>query len=543
MSRVSAERYRAFISYSHSDRKAASRLLGNLQSYRLPRGVAPAGKRRLGEFFMDREALPVAESLSAAILDGLRSAQAMIVLCSSSAAASNWVSREIREFRSLKPDAPIYSVIIDEGRDAESDIKRLIPGELFEGEREPLSADLRPSGDGYRHGFLKIVSALAGIPLEQLLQKEAKRRMRRVMLVTAGTSLIAVSMTVLAIQAEASRREAKIRQAEAEGMMDFMLNDLKKQLEPVGRLDVLEGVADQAVAYYDAHDLRKLDCDAVVRNARAFHLATEVLLHKNEIEEASEYSRRALALIESKRSACARDPGFMVADGHSEFWAASPVWRQADAARFRQNAEPGEYVPLYRSVIPRYENYDKAIAPLREADPALYAQEHADNQINLGSVYDALNDPETARVHFDAAIEAITPIALEQGEIPADLAGKPDVVTALFTLANAHGWKAATYEFERKNSLSLEHRLAERDILRALTRRNPSARDNQALALELQTEVAILRLRVKLGDITADSGEFVRLRREIAGLVETDPENDTWKYLLDNLEEARRTNQ
>lgn len=533
--------YKAFISYSHSDRKAASKLLGNLQSYRLPKDVAPRAERRLGAFFMDREALPVAESLSAAIRNGLHSAQSMIVLCSSSAAQSKWVSREIWEFRALKPCAPIYSVIIDEKSEAISDIKLLIPRELFDGELEPLSADLRPSGDGYRHGVLKVVSALAGIPLEQLLQKDSKRRVRRVMLVTAVTSVIAVSMTLLAVQAEASRREATIRQAEAEGMMDFMLNDLKEELEPVGRLDVLEGVANQAVAYYDNQSVQKLDCDAVVRNARAFHLATEVLLNKNEIEDALISAQRALKLIEAKRQSCATDPSFMAADGHSEFWAASPVWRQADAARFRQNAEPEEYVPLYKSVIPRYENYDIAITPLKDVDPAHYAQEYADNQINLGSVYDALDESETARVHFDAAIEAIKPIALDQGDIQAGLAGKPNLVTALFTLANAYGWKAATYEFERKNSLSLELRLVERDILYALTNRIPNAQDNRALALTLQTDVAILRLKVKTGEISGDSTEFDLLQQKITALTESDPANDTWKYLLDNLEKAKRT--
>jgi len=48
----------------------------------------------------------------------------------------------------------------------------------------------------------------------------------------------------------AAERDARARRAEAEQLLDFMLVDLRRSLEPVGKVDLLFGVASRARDYY-----------------------------------------------------------------------------------------------------------------------------------------------------------------------------------------------------------------------------------------------------------------------------------------------------
>ena len=55
-----------------------------------------------------------------------------------------------------------------------------------------------------------------------------------------------------------------------------MLTDLRKKLEPVGRLDALDVVGQRALKYYAGQNPGSLDADALGRRSRALHLVGEV---------------------------------------------------------------------------------------------------------------------------------------------------------------------------------------------------------------------------------------------------------------------------
>ena len=82
----SRPRYRAFISYSHHDRKAAEWIHRALETYRAPRrltttsGATPA--RALTPIFRDRDELTASPDLGEVIRDALDRSDALIVLCS-----------------------------------------------------------------------------------------------------------------------------------------------------------------------------------------------------------------------------------------------------------------------------------------------------------------------------------------------------------------------------------------------------------------------------------------------------------------------------
>ncbi|QAY77380.1 toll/interleukin-1 receptor domain-containing protein [Sphingosinicella sp. BN140058] len=261
-------RYRAFLSYNHKDRQQARWLHRRLESYRMPRrlagrdgarGIVPA---RLSPIFRDREELPAAGDLSTEVRAALAASESLIVVCSPNAAASPWVAKEVRTFRELHPERPIFAAIL-EGEPAQC-----FPAGLSTAEIEPLAADLRPEGDGRRLGTLKLVAGIAGVGLDALVQRDAQRRIRRVTAVTLGALLMMLVTMGLAIFAFTQRVEAERQRAEAEGLVEFMLTDLRERLKGVGRLDVLTATNKRALALYEGKPLRSLSPDSLERRAR-----------------------------------------------------------------------------------------------------------------------------------------------------------------------------------------------------------------------------------------------------------------------------------
>ena len=262
-------KFSAFLSYSHADARAVQKLHGRLESYRLPKDLgaiatsnAKAGQG-LGKVFRDREDLSAAHSLSHAVIEALGRSEVLVVVCSPDAKTSRWVTEEIAQFRKLQPGKPILAALVrGEPEDA-------FPDALTEGGNEPLAADLRKEGDGWRLGFLKIVAGIAGVPLDSLIQRDSQRHMRRVMAVTGiavAAALVMAIMTTVAIQ---SRNEAREQRAEAEGLIEYMLTDLRDDLESVGRLDVMDRVNSRALNYYDGQGgLADLADDSLLRRAR-----------------------------------------------------------------------------------------------------------------------------------------------------------------------------------------------------------------------------------------------------------------------------------
>jgi tetratricopeptide (TPR) repeat protein len=273
-------RYRAFLSYSHKDAAEAARLHRRLEGYRLPkrlagtvtaRGTVPA---RLVPIFRDRDEMAASADLSETVRTALADSAALVVLCSPAAAGSRWVAEEIRQFRSLQPGAPVLAAIVA------GDPPGCFPAPLLAAPdgapTEPLATDLRRQGDGPHLGLLKLVAGIAGVPLDDLVQRDASRRIRRVTAVTVAALVAVLIMGALTLFALDARREAERQRAAAEGQIEFMLTDLRSQLRSVGRLDVMREVNASAKRYYDGQDdLPSLPEESLLRRARVLHAIGE----------------------------------------------------------------------------------------------------------------------------------------------------------------------------------------------------------------------------------------------------------------------------
>lgn len=269
--------FRAFLSYCHADKAEAQRLHRKLEAYRLPRYLRKNGtKSRIGKVFRDREDLPAATDLSASVQQALAISLALIVLCSPDAKSSRWVAREIELFREMHPDRPILVALLRGEPEAS------LPDQLSR-VCEPLAADLRRDGDGYRLGFLKLVAGLVSVPLDALVQRDSQRQIRRVTAVTGIVATVAIAMGVMTLIALEARSEARWQQAEAEGLIEYMLTDLREDLDGAAGLAVMSRVNRRALAYYEGQQsLTTLSPESLERRARVIgRLGEDAILRKD----------------------------------------------------------------------------------------------------------------------------------------------------------------------------------------------------------------------------------------------------------------------
>mgnify|MGYP006390331225 CR=1 FL=1 len=301
-----AFRYSAFISYSHRDERWARWLQKALETYRVPSHLAHpqwgVASRRLSPVFRDRSDLPSATDLGAHIREALQDSASLIVICSPSASTSRWVNEEIRFFRSLGRGDRTFCLIVDGEPNASS-----LPGreshECFPpalrfldgadgpstGSRlEPIAADARPGGDGKSNARLKIIAGLLGVGFDVLKQRDLRRRNRRLVLVTAFALVLTVVVTALAIEALIARKAAEQRQKQAEDLVAFMLTDLNDRLREVQRLDILEAVDNQAMAYFSSLPLHDVTDQTLALRSKALQKIGNVRQDEGQLAAALE---------------------------------------------------------------------------------------------------------------------------------------------------------------------------------------------------------------------------------------------------------------
>lgn len=341
-------RYKAFISYSHADESAGDWLHRALETYSVPKNLV--GKktdsgsipRRLTPIFRDKDDLPAAGNLNDTIIDALKNSQYLVVLASPNAVKSKWVKEEIKQFKAFHGPDRVLAIIV-EGEPFASDNPKIddalecFPEPLrFNQEpggakipAEPLAADARPSAGGHTASSLKnskkaattkLVAGILGVPLDDLVQREAHRDARKMQIVGGvAVAIIAVlsASTLFAFHqrnvaeeqraiAEEQRNIAEEKTAEAEGLLDFMITDVREEVEQeVGRLDALETLADRALEYYADQDLEALDADALGRRARALHFSGRTDQRRNNLDNAIDAYKDAAA---STKAQLALDP-------------------------------------------------------------------------------------------------------------------------------------------------------------------------------------------------------------------------------------------
>ncbi len=510
-------RYWAFISYSHADSDFGRRLHRRLEGYSVPRALRLRGAHhrslpdRLVPIFRDREELPAATDLTAQVREALSSAASLIVVCSPSAARSPWVNREIELFRSLHPDRPILPVILA-GEPSECFPPALRQAASPGTEIEPLAADFRRGRDGEQLGLLKLVAGITGVRLDALVQRDAQRRLRRVMAVTAVAALGLVCMTLLAVYAVKQQREAEHQRAEAEGLVEFMLTDLRDKLKGVGRLDILTTVNDRALRYYAGQDIGRLPPQSLERRARLFHAMGEDDETRGNNQSALAEFREAERVTSALLAEAPNDPDRVFDEAQSQYWLGYASYDRGNFAAAK---------PFFES----YRRLAGQLIRLAPADARSF-RERGYAEGNLCSL--ALKrQPKD----IDGALESCK-AALADMNKAASLS--PDSTQIEIDVASRHTWLADVYRARGDVDNERKHRLMQETILNGLIKHDSRNMHLKKLWVALQRILAWMDAEAGHRPMAID-----RLRRSMAvsdQMIAFDPNNKVWKQQRRDLD-------
>jgi len=307
--------YVAFLSYSHRDSELAKWLHCELENFVVPKQLVGritehgAIPRRLTPIFRDLGELPASDDLGEEITDALTATRFLIALCSPAAAQSRWTNAEIEVFKRVRPEGCVLAAIVAgepfmsevPGREAEECLPKALRfkydrrGRPTTKRAEPLAADLREPGEARRIGFLKLVAGMLGVGLDDLVQRDTVRRHQR-MAILAAASLVGMVVTSgLAVTALQARDAARDQRREAEGLVSFMLGDLTEKLEPIGRLDALDGVGAKVLDYYGMKDAAQLSDGSLMQRSRALALMAGVADSRGNLDGALRLYGEAMA--------------------------------------------------------------------------------------------------------------------------------------------------------------------------------------------------------------------------------------------------------
>jgi tetratricopeptide (TPR) repeat protein len=501
-------KYWAFISYSHKDSAFGRRLHRRLENYALPRRMAGRASgqgvipRRLAPIFRDREDFSAANDLSTEVRAALQVSRSLIVVCSPAAAASPWVAREVESFRALHPDRPVLAAIREGEPPAcfPDALRRIGPaGDSI----EPLAADFRKGRDGTELGLLKIVAGILGIGLDELVQRDAQRRTQRE---TAGTAAALAGMLVmglLTIFALNARNEADRQRNEAEGLVEFMLTDLRTKLEGVGRLDAMTAVNERAFRYYTDQDLGQLPPDSLERRARILHAMGSDDETRGNYDSALAKFREAQRTTAALLAQAPNDPDRIFNQAQTDFWIGTVDYghnRFAEAKiAFQAYKELADSLVAINPTNSRYLREDS----FAEGDLCSTEIE------SVGNAATALRLCTAALTHMEMASRRLG----RAGNFDADI-------------ANRHGWLADAYLANRDLKHALSERLVQDQILHSLMQADPQNMRLKSNWIALQRILAWLN-----GKSGQREAAIARLKGAILisdQLVAFDPTNKTW---------------
>ncbi|MGE5566556.1 MAG: toll/interleukin-1 receptor domain-containing protein [Parcubacteria group bacterium] len=488
--------YWAFLSYSHQDRRWAQWLHRSLETWPIPRrfvgrptpaGPAPA---RFRPIFCDREELPADADLGARIERAIDGSAWLIVVCSMASAKSPWVANEVDRFRQGHGPERVFAVIVG------GEPPDCFPAALG---AEPIAADLRPEGEGRRLVLLKLAAGMLGVGLDEIIQRDAQRRQRRMTIVTGVSMATALAMSGLTAEAIQSRNEARAQHAQAEGLVEFMLSDLRDTLEPAGRLDALNEVGNRAIAYYASQGTHRLDAASLGRRARVLHLLGSIREQQGDLPGAMKVFQEAAA---STRELLARDPDDpdrIYDHAQSVFWVGFVAWRRGSLEEAeRQFSE-------YRRLADR-------LVAMNPRKPEWQAEVGYAN-MNLGTVLLAQGQADEAAQAFGRVLALNQALASQE----------PNDRVHAMDLAQSYGWLADAELARDRTDAAAEDRAAERRIYERLLAAKPSNKEAQ-LALAVN-RTGTGRVLMQEGRTSRALAELTRAAADLEGLVAGEPDN------------------
>ena len=353
-------------------------------------------------------------------------------------------------------------------------------------DNEPVLA--RPPSAGYRMG--KFV-----------------RRHRVGVAFTATLAVLLVGVTInQTIQAELIREArdlADARRAQAEGVLDFMLGDLREKLEPIGRLEILGDVGDQAMAYFATIPEEEFSDQELSSRSQALYQIGQVRQTEGDAGEAVAAFRESLRLAQELSARDPTDVDRLFGLSQSHAYLALALWegRELGAAEVE------------------FQAYLKAAERLVERDEANldYRLELAYAHSSIGSVREARGDLEAAGEAYSSSLTTLVDL----------VSRSPDNLDWLLELAESHNLLGVVDRKLGRYSQALEEHRREYELKTELLRRDPT---------HSTWRYRLASAHLFMGELQAITGDLDgALRSREAGkesldsLTAYDPANTVWR--------------
>jgi len=197
--------------------------------------------------------------------------------------------------------------------------------------------------------------------------------------------------------AVAAQHEAEHRRAQADDLIGFMLGDLRKKLEPEGKLDLLDGAATHALAYLSDLDQKSMNTPELVRAAKALNQLGEVRSGQGNLNAAASAFASALKFADSAAKRSPNDIEARLIVGTTHFYIADAFLRRREFAH----------------ALPEFQLYRDVTRRLALAHPGNFdlAIERAYGESNVGTALEDLGNLQGALDSYKAAM------AIEEGEL------------------------------------------------------------------------------------------------------------------------------
>ncbi len=393
----------------------------------------------------------------------------------------------VRAYESARLPALMVKVRLGEARRMAAGDSDLI--DLVEG-LKALDPGARPSAEAVHER------------LRSILDKPRRRR-NRIATAVVGM-LVLLGAVKYTVDLRRERQLAIEAQTRAETLIGFMVDDLYRGLEPLGRLDLLEAAADAARGYYDEFGSHGGDVDRWFGRARALRNSGRVLEYQGMYEKASLAYRQSAESLTGLISSFAEHP-------QGEDWRRALA--ETEALRGRALQEQGklsESFELRARSLQLRRQLEADASPERRSELRL---ERFKEQAELAWLLREMHRHEDALRELDSILE-------EAGDTAGDLRRFLSVILSYrgTTEFERGRWPRALADLSRARDLDLELWQENRDPGRQLNLLMTTSQIGETLA------------HMGRGD---DAVEAFSSARDLgADLVSRDPLNADWKREL-----------
>ena len=351
--------------------------------------------------------------------------------------------------------------------------------------------------------------------------------------------------------AVSERTRAENARAEVENLFEFMLGDLRKKLQPVGRLEVLDDVAQRALVYFSALKPAEMTTAELVRNSNALNQLGEVRIGQGNVRAALDAFAKSLQLSRTAVQRSPRDAETALAYATSHFWVANAYRLKGELPKALSHAR--EYMQISDRLAQEHPAADSYQFERAAGHDSVGVLLEAGGDIGAASAeYRAVLAIQTARLatnpgdptlqdHVASARNKLGAALLRLGRLNearpileqefATYAGlharNPENARWRDRLANSHSYLAFIDNQQGDTTAALAHRNAEQQLWRELTHLDPqNAQWQRNLAT---TYVHIAALRRQRGDIADAQDSALQARDLLAPLVQRDLTRASWK--------------